>query len=240
VVIGGQSDTIVARIALPGLGSVLSAAGNEDAGLVYLGTYTGSADHVATVSVQVDSVVAAVIIGREPWGIACFEPSGLVYCASARTDEVRVLTGDGAGILTTLPVGDAPYVFAAVPRHNRLYLGHLNTRYVYVLRDTSAGIAEPQSPRLEISGALSVSSNPFRGAVRVQVRTEPNSARMPTEVEVCATTGRVVRRLQLGQRVNGASCAVWDGRDFAQVPVPAGVYLVTTNSGDCLKVVKAQ
>ena len=38
VVVGGQSDTIVARIPLPGIDGVLSATGNEDAGLVYLGT----------------------------------------------------------------------------------------------------------------------------------------------------------------------------------------------------------
>jgi len=93
VVIGGQSDTIVARVVLPGSGYVMSATGNEAAGLVYFGTYTGSDDYVATVSTQNDSVLATAVIGREPWGIACFEQSGLVYCASAMTNEVSVLWG---------------------------------------------------------------------------------------------------------------------------------------------------
>jgi len=41
IVIGGQSDTMVARITLPGNVDILSAAGNEDSGLIYLGTLGG-------------------------------------------------------------------------------------------------------------------------------------------------------------------------------------------------------
>jgi hypothetical protein len=123
--------------------------------------------------------------------------------------------------------------------HRRLYIGNNNTSFVYVLRDVT-GIAESQSPGHEFCDVLSVSSNPFRGTVRVRVRTKPSGARLPAEVEVCGPTGRVVRKLRLGPTEEGVSSAVWDGRDLAQVPVPAGVYLVTTNSGGCLKVVKAQ
>lgn len=142
IVIGGQSDSVVADITLPGNVGVISATGNEDAGLVYLGTSSGSDDYVATVLTQSDSILATTIIGLEPFGLACSGRSGFLYCASAITDEVRVLAGDGGQILNTLQVGDYPYVFAVVPRHDRVYLGHLNGTYVYVIRDTAAGIAE--------------------------------------------------------------------------------------------------
>jgi len=44
VVISGQSDTIVARVPLTGNVQVISATGNEDDGLVYLGGFIGSGD----------------------------------------------------------------------------------------------------------------------------------------------------------------------------------------------------
>jgi flagellar hook assembly protein FlgD len=113
-------------------------------------------------------------------------------------------------------------------------VGHLNTRYVYVLRDTSAGVSEPRLPRPEFCGALSAAPNP-----RVQVKPQLASAYTPTEIRICAADGRVVGKFRLSPSVDGTSSAVWDGRDLAQVPVPAGVYVVTTNSGDCLKAIKA-
>ena len=136
-------------------------------------------------------------------------------------------------------MGDCPVVLVIVPAHNRLYVGHSNTRYVYVLRDTSAGIAEPRSPRPGFCGALSVAPNPFRGCLRVQVKSQSVSSHTPMEVRVCAANGRVVGKFRLSPSVEGTSGAVWDGRDLTRVPVPAGVYVVTTNSGDCLKVIKA-
>jgi YVTN family beta-propeller protein len=233
VVIGGQSDTIVARIALPGMGYVLSAAGNEDAGLVYLGTWTGSDDRVATVSTQNDSVLATVVIGREPWGITCYGPSGLVYCASAITNEVCVLAGDGALILTTIPVGDYPYVFALAPPHNSLYLGHLNTRYVYVLRDTSAGVAEPRPPLPALGGALSATPSPFNKNVAVSWGVSMKGAGV---ARVYAPNGRLMRQAQIPE---GEACWLWDGLDSGGYPVPQGVYLVEV-AGRRFKVVKAR
>ncbi len=233
VVIGGQCDTVIARVSLPGTSGIFSAVGNEGAGLVYLGTADigGGDDYVATVSVQNDSVLATVVIGREPWGMQFYAPSGLLYCASARTDEVCVLTGDGAGIRTTLSVGDCPYVFAAVPRHNRLYLGHLNGRYVYVLRDTSAGIAEPQSPRSGFRG-VSVMPSPFSQSVAV-VWSSP--ARGDGAARVYAQDGRLVKQAQIPA---GETRWVWDGRDDSGALLPPGVYVLETGPGLRAKVVK--
>jgi YVTN family beta-propeller protein len=143
-VIDGAADSIVARIQLPGTNAdIRGATGNENAGMVYLATDLA---YVATVRTQDDSLLATSAIGGEPWGITCFDKSGLAYCASGRNDAVYVISTDGEQVLTALPVGDYPYVFAVAPQHDRLYVGHLGGRYVYVLRDTSTGIADRQSP----------------------------------------------------------------------------------------------
>jgi YVTN family beta-propeller protein len=231
IVISGQSDTIVARITLPGNVDVMGATGNEDDGLVYVGASSGTNDYVATVSSQNDSVIATTVIGQEPWGLAYYGPSGLLYCTSSITDEVCILTGDGRQTLATLQVGNDPFVFAQVPRHNRLYLGHLGCRYVYVLRDTSAGIAEPQLPGLAFQG-VSVTPNPFsqRVALAWNVPARGNDVAC-----IHAPDGSLVRQAQIAA---GASRWVWDGCDNRGRPASPGVYVLTAPGGVRAKAVK--
>ncbi len=233
-VIGGQSDSVVVRVTLPGNASMMSAAGNEKKGLVYVGTASssGSEDYVATLSMQNDSLLDTTFIGREPWGVACFEPSGLVYCASAITNQVCVL--DGTGIVATLSVGDYPYVFASVPRYGRLYLGHLASQYVYVLRDTSAGVSEQQHPWPEFSDAVSAVPNPFASSVTL-VWNSPH--RVGGVVRAYAQDGRLVRQVRMPA---GNARWVWDGRDDAGNVMAPGVYVVETGTGGRQKVVKLQ
>ena len=178
-----------------------------------------------------DSVIATAVTGRAPWGLACFEPSGLVYSASSWSDEVYVLTDNGARILTTLQVGDYPFVFAIAPRHDRLYVGHLNGRYVYVLRDTSAAIAEPRSPCLGVRG-VTVTPNPFSHSAALVW----NSPTMVGDaVRVYAQDGRLVRQAQIPA---GEARWVWDGRDDSGAALPPGVYVLETEPGVRAKVVK--
>jgi len=231
IVIGGQSDTVVARIPLPGNVDVMSVTGNEDDGLVYVGAFAGTGDYMATVSSQSDSIVATTAIGREPYGLTYYAPSGFVYCASALTDEVRVLTSDGAQVSATLEVGDYPYVFATVPRHNRLYLGHLGGTHVYVLRDTSAGIAEPQSPGSAYQG-VSVTPNPFSQRVALAW----NAPAKGNEVAcVYAPDGSLIKQAQIAM---GASRWGWEGRDSRGRPVPPGVYVLAAPGGLRAKAIK--
>ena len=232
VIIGGQTDTIVARITLPGIDYVLSATGNEDAGLVYLGTFTGSDDYVATVSAQTDPVLVTTKTGGEPWGLACFVPSGLVYSASSASNEVYVLTGDGARILRILSVGSYPFVFVDVPRHRRLYLGHLGMPYVYVLGDTSAGVADTRLPQFGFCGGISVAPNPFTQSVTVVWN---SSLKGDGVARVYAQDGRLVRQARIPA---GEARWVWDGRDNSGAAVPPGVYVLETGSGVRAKVVK--
>jgi len=231
VVVGGQSDTIVARIGLSGNVYVMSVTGNEDDGLVYLGASSGTDDYVATVLTQNDSMLATTVVGRGPQDLAYYAASGLLYCASRGSDQVVVLTGDGRQVLTTVPVGDAPYVFAVAPRHNRLYVGHLNGRYVYVLRDTSAGMAEPQSERPGVCG-VSVTPNPFsqRVALAWNVPARGNDVAC-----VYAPDGSLIKQAQIPE---GEACWVWDGRDGQGQLVPPGVYVLAAPGGVRTKAIK--
>jgi DNA-binding beta-propeller fold protein YncE len=233
VAISGESDTIVSRIPVVPDGEVLGVTGNEDDGLVYFGSSTLSDDYLAIVSAQTDSVLRTVDVGREPYGLAYYHPSGLLYCASAMANEVRVLTSDGSQTLTTLHVGEYPYAFVTVPHHDRLYLGHLNGRYVYVLRDTSAGIAESQSPQPGFRG-VSVTPNPFTRNAAV-IWNSP--LRRHDVARVYAQDGRLVRQTRIPA---GEARWVWDGRDGSGVPLPPGVYMLEAGPGVRAKVVKLE
>jgi hypothetical protein len=211
---------------------IRTIAGNDGEGFIYASAYEGgSGDYVATVSAQKDSVIATAITGGDPWGLACFEPSGLVYAASALSDKVYVLSADGARVLKTLQVGDGPFVFAVVLPHNRLYLGHEGGRHVYVLRDTSAGIMEPQSPRPELRVAR-VTPNPFSQRVAVVWH---SPARGGDVARVYAQDGRLVRQARIP---SGQNRWVWDGRDDSGALLPPGVYVIEAGSGIRAKVVK--
>jgi YVTN family beta-propeller protein len=232
VVISGQSDTIVARIPLPGNAEVISAVGNKTGGLVYLGTSDGGIDdYVVTVSTANDSVQASVVVDGDPSPLACHLGSGLVYCATMRIGRLFVLSSDGSQILDTLQVGSAPSVFAQVPLHERLYLGHSNTRYVYVLKDTLEGVTE-QNPLAKPSGSLRVSPNP---SVRSVTLTWISTAKSGSCVRVYAGDGRLVRK---ARQPAGQVRWVWNGRDDSGDLLPPGVYVIEVGLGLRAKVVK--
>jgi YVTN family beta-propeller protein len=235
VVIGGLSDTIVTRIPVPGIEDILGAAGNGDAGLVYLGTFSGhNSDSVVTVLAEKDSIIATTWVGREPWGLAYSSQSGLLYCASAITGEVRVLSADGARVLGRLQIGYYPFVFAPAERHGRLYVGCLGSRHVYVISDTATGaIAEQRSLRPELGG-VSVTPNPFSRTATVVWNALPRGGDV---AQVYAQDGRSIRQAQIPA---GEDRWVWDGRDDAGATVPPGVYVVEVRTGIRAKVVKVR
>jgi YVTN family beta-propeller protein len=232
-VISGQTDTIIARVHLPGSVDIKSAIGSETGGLVYLGTSDGGLDdYIATVSTLSDSLLSTAVVDGGPSALACCWSSGLVYCATVRRGWVYVLSNDGTRVLDSLPVDWMPSVFVQVPRHNRLYLGHHGSSYVYVLRDTSAWIAEPPSPRPALGQALRVMSNPFTRSIAV---TRNSPALDAGALRVIAEDGRLVRHAQIPA---GEARWVWDGRDDSGAPLPPGVYMLEAGPGVRAKVVK--
>jgi hypothetical protein len=144
---------------------------------------------------------------------------------------VAVISNDGSRVLAVLQVGDDPFVFSLVPRHDRLYLGHLNSRYVYVLRDTSAAIAESQMPRPGLQ-CVSVTPNPFKRNVTI---VWPSSVGAGGAARVYAQDGRLVRQTQIPA---GETRWGWDGRDEQGRLVPPGVYVLAAPGGVRAKAIK--
>jgi YVTN family beta-propeller protein len=221
-VIDGAADSIVARISLPGTNAdIRGATGNENAGLVHLATDLA---YVAIVRTQDDSLLATSAIGGELWGITCYDKSGLTYCASGRNDAVYVISTDGEQVLATLPVGDYPYVFAVVPQHDRLYVGHIGGRHVYVLRDTSAGVTDLQTSRFGNRGPAAT-PNPFSHGVSIEWGSPRKGGGI---MQVYALDGRAVRQVRIS---SGQSSWVWNGRDDEGRAMAPGVYVVESHAG---------
>ncbi len=234
VVIDGQSNAVVARISLPnGANYVESTTGNESAGLVYLAASGSDGGHVITISAHGDSVLASVPVGDMPRGLAYCAGNDRLYGLTCSPDSLVVLPGDGARVLKKLPMGGYPCVTSLVPRHKRVYVGHSNTRYVYVVRDSSLAVAEPQSPRSDFHGTRATPS-PFSHGVAV-IWDSPLKG--DEAARVYAQDGRLARQARIPA---GEARWVWDGRDDSGTPLPPGVYVIEAGPGLRAKVVKTR
>jgi YVTN family beta-propeller protein len=232
VVIGGLSDTVIARIPVPGTEDLLCATGNETAGIVFAGMSAGNSGYIIAIDTEADSVLHTHDLGHAfAQGLLYSAKSGYVYSANYEK-SVSVLTGDGSRIVKEMSLGAAPFVIASAPMHSRLYVGNLNTRWVYVLRDTATeAIAEPQSPRPGSLG-ISITPSPFSQSVTVawSLPLKGDGA-----ARVYAQDGRLVRQAQIPV---GQIRWVWDGRDERGARVPPGVYVLAAPGGVRAKAVK--
>jgi YVTN family beta-propeller protein len=233
-VVDGGGDSVVARIPLPNHGQALSMTGNEQATTVVFGVHSDIGNYAYFVSAPNDSVVSVLPVGREPWGTLFSSTTGLVYSANSMSNSVTVMAGDGSRVLKTLPVAVDPFVFQAVPRHGRIYVGHLGSSKVLVIRDSATGVVEP-----EASGPMAtmhVAPNPFSGRLVV------TSGRAGTglEVRVYTGTGCRLRTLTPSAEGAGASVFVWDGLGPDGRPVPPGVYFIEGVTEVRVKVVKTK
>jgi len=233
VVMDGLSDAVVGHITLPnGANYIDGATGNEDAGLVYLAISTYDTDYVATVTTHGDSVVASVPVGNMPNSLAYCSRNDRLYCLTCAPDSLVLLSGDGTRVLKKLLVGGYPCISVLVPRHQRMYVGHSNTRYVYVVRDTSLGVVEPQTQRSSFREPLSVTPNPFTRKAAVVWSSPASGGEI---ARLYAQDGRLVRQARIPA---GEVRWVWDGRDDSSAPLPPGVYVIDAGPGLRSKVVK--
>jgi DNA-binding beta-propeller fold protein YncE len=184
--------------------------------LVAFGVYETRS--VAVASRYTGLVKTSVVVGEGPRALAWGEGAARLYCANSYTDDVTVLTGDGYCVLRTLPVGDAPFCFAYSPVQRRLYVGHLNSSKVYVIKDTVGGIEEAAAGRLA-GTRMRATPSTFTGQVVLS-----GSARCAA-VSVYDGSGREVRVLTADPGADGAWFCVWDGRDGEGREVTAGVYV---------------
>ncbi|OYD15404.1 hypothetical protein CH330_05755 [candidate division WOR-3 bacterium JGI_Cruoil_03_51_56] len=216
VVIDGESDSVLCYIPM----RALAMAGNETDTLVMIGTSIGS---VFVIDAVGDSVVSVLPVGREPSSLAWSQATNLVYCANASSDNVSVIAGDGSRVVKTLAVGDCPAVLLSVPEFRRAYVGHSNTRWVYVIRDTTSGVAEDLRIPVRPVSLLRAFPNPFGGNVSIEYSGQ--DARSVT-LSIYSRNGRLVRQLTLNSAGAHHNEIVWDGRDQKGILAPQGVYTI--------------
>jgi DNA-binding beta-propeller fold protein YncE len=221
VVIDPASDSIVRRI--PVAGDVVSLATNDEGMLLYAGGNTPiGADSVWTIDMRTDSVVAARWTGGEPWDIYHSPVSGQAYCLSDRPAQVAVLSGDGREVRGTLGLSDAPYVIAASTKERRLYVGHLNSRKVYVVRDSGPDDPQFGGPEPD-TGRVLAWPNPFGTSVSCRFELAGQAA---GPVAVFDRSGRLVQTVDAIKTGPSRAVADWDGRDASGSEVADGVYFL--------------
>jgi YVTN family beta-propeller protein len=233
-VIDGVGDTVVARIPTPGGQTVLTMTGNEQASVVFVGMQGGNTGYLFAIAADADSVIYAHDLGLgAPWALHYSPETNRLYCGNAGTNEAVVFSGSGSHVTDTLDVGNYPFAFAAAPIHRRLYLGHLSTSFVYVLRDTVTGITEKGPKVMMAVGAIAATPNPFNRAVSLAGRFGD------CPVRIYSPAGELVRIIPPTSIGSLKARAVWDGLGSDGRPVPEGVYLVEV-AGRLCKLVKAK
>jgi YVTN family beta-propeller protein len=227
VVIDGVGDTVMSRVPVADLPS--SMLESPAHGVVMVGVH----DTMLTLDVGPDTVLYRMRVGVEPNGMVWSSATDQVYCAVSG-GRVAVFPGGGERVALSVPVGSYSYPFAVAlaPEHGRLYVGCLNTRYVYVIRDTASAIEEPGFGPTCSPQAARASPNPFSSRVSVECPASPGSGRMAL---VCAADGRVVRRLLSISAREGVWRWTWDGKNDSGEEVPEGVYLVSTGHDNLYK-----
>jgi YVTN family beta-propeller protein len=239
-VIDGVGDTVRARVALPLGTASVSAVGVDAHAAVFVGGYAGGyVDSVFVIDTWTNAIRRSIPVGREPGAIAWSPASNLVYCANGVTNEVSVIDGDGTRVIATLAVSGSPFVLAHSPPHRRVYVGHLNTRMVYVLRDTASGVSEGGVSVLLPCPALRAEPSVFRmSTVVTYVGAYPTRA----DLDVFAESGDLVRSLRPGAVAGGRVSYRWDGRNSEGRNAPEGVYFLAAagKAGSGIKVVKVR
>lgn len=186
--------------------------------LVFVGCAYDGSDSVRVVDSDADSIVSTYSGVSEPYGLCWSEVTDLVYCTGGRWDRLVALAGDGSRLVGMMRVSGVPYSLVSASRFGRVYVGHLNSRLVYVVRDTVSGISETTTRSVAERPGLEASPNPFRRWVRLDCSGgEPLSGRLA----IFTPVGGFVRSLPIMR----GGAAVWDGTDESGRAVSAGVYL---------------
>jgi hypothetical protein len=231
VVISGSADSVIGFVTLPQSTYYESTIWVPSSDAVLTCGYTGTQDSVFTIDPLLDVVSARVRVVRGPQCLAWASWSSHVFCASM-SGVVSVLPEDGGTVLATLAVGSYPASFAVSPVAGRVYVGHSNTSFVYVIRDTGLSVAE--RPPVGRSPLVQASPNPFRRKLALRVVRESGHL---SAFRIISATGQQVRRIPFV----ADETVIWDGRDAAGVEVPRGVYYVCAErqrEASRLKVVK--
>ncbi len=220
-VIDGQSDSIVARVPIMTNGYVHAIGGSDTADLVLAEAYNGPTVLYAIDAIS-DTMLSTMDASGSVWSVVCGPSTGYLYCASTGSDSILVVDPLRASTVGRLAVGAAPFALLPVPLHGRMYVGCLNVDKVYVIRDSSTGVAESDGMERLTRPRLTASPNPFTSSTALTLASVETLA---SAVVICNSYGREVRRLEPARRAPYACGTVWDGRDQAGNALPAGVYV---------------
>jgi YVTN family beta-propeller protein len=184
-VIDGVTDAVIRKIPFHEFARASAMADVAGHGAVAVGVSDGlSYSAVLLIDAGADTVVAEARVVREPDRLWWSAASDRIYCASG-VNRVTVLSGASAAVLDTLRVQWRPFEFAYSPRSRRLYVSHLGSNYVSVIRDEAGGIAE------ELPGA----------GRRARVAASVTAGRLRVEAAglLLDVGGRAVARLEKGE-----------------------------------------
>jgi len=221
-VLDGASDSVIARVPLQMNGLGYTEAEAHDLIMVAGGGVGGGApDTVFVIDALTNALVGKLPVGREPWNLTWSAATDMVYCANSISADVTVFAGDGSRVIATLPIGANPFVLQPVPRHGRIYVGHLAGRWVHVIKDSLLGVEEPDAFAGIRGQTPQVKPNPFSQLTTMRWHSPGTSL-----VRVYGADGRFIRALPTVEFGDGSCRADWDGRDAAGVEIPPGVYCV--------------
>jgi YVTN family beta-propeller protein len=237
VSIDGGSDTIVSTIRLPTGTEAICLTPVETPGVVLVGADAMNNDSIYVIDYRSDSILAVLQASRSPSRIVRSPVTGLAYSASRVQGRLDVINEDCTRILTTIPTAPAAFALELALDRGLLYVGHLDSRMVYVIRDSSSGIEEPILAQAGQSRTLRVSPNPFHHTTTIDLCARASAG---PSLRILSLDGRQRRVLEPSQGQSGRSLGyVWDGMDSEGRPVPAGVYLaVPKEAGARVKLLK--
>jgi len=183
----------------------------EADGLVLAGySVSTPPDSVYIISTLTDSIVGRRPLGgTSPFCMAWSPTTGLVY--SANFDGVSVLSLHGLNPPKRFCVSGRPLVALSVPEYHRVYVGCMETEWLYCFRDTVSGVAEPpQRTPLLTSPATILGATYLHSG--------------PAPAELVDAAGRKVVSIILGTN------------DLSSLP--AGVYSVISPSSAPVRILK--
>lgn len=213
----------VRRVALPA--DIVALEMDKTGGRLFAGGITvGAVDTVWAIDSETEMVDRAWPVGKEPWDIYFSRQTEQLYCLSYRPAQMTVLAD--SGVRAVLGLADAPYCIAGSGAAGRLYVGHLNSRKVYVVRDSAPPAGRFGSGERD-TVTVAVWPNPFRRQVTCRLGCS-GPAMLRDEA------GRMIQTFSCGQ----SGTVNWDGCDDSGRPVAAGVYFLVPSGGRPLRLVK--
>jgi YVTN family beta-propeller protein len=101
---------------------------------------TGS-DNVSVIRTSDNTVVATIVVGDGPRGVAITPSAGRVYVANRASDNVSVIRTSDNTVTATIPVGNHPQDIAVSPDGGRVYVMNAGDGSVSVIRTSDNTVA---------------------------------------------------------------------------------------------------